>query len=131
MKVTPIYAAVLALLFVYLSVRTIRLRQRLRVAVGDGGKAELQRASRVHGNFAEYVPLALLLIFFIETEVYSGPMIHILGAALLVGRILHAYGVSHVEENLSFRVSGVVLTFAVIIIAALVLLARALRIIGT
>ena len=56
------YAALLALLFVALSWRTIGLRRRYCVAVGDGGQPELLRAMRVHANFAEYVPLALLLI---------------------------------------------------------------------
>ncbi len=67
MLVTPIYAAVLALVFVGLSVRTIRLRRRARIAVGDGGDPRLARAMRVHTNFAEYVPLALLLIYFAES----------------------------------------------------------------
>ena len=47
MVVTPLYAALLGLIFVGLSVRTIRLRRRYRVGVGDGNHAELQRAARV------------------------------------------------------------------------------------
>jgi uncharacterized membrane protein YecN with MAPEG domain len=47
------YAALLALLFIALSVRTLRLRATLRIAIGDGGNERLLRASRVHGNFAE------------------------------------------------------------------------------
>jgi len=64
--VTPLYAALLGLMFIALSIRTIRLRRRYRVAIGDGRKALLQRAMRVNANFAEYVPLALLLIYFVE-----------------------------------------------------------------
>lgn len=58
----PIYAALLGIVFLLLSIRTLRLRRRLRIAVGDGGSVLMLRAMRVHGNFAEYVPLALLLI---------------------------------------------------------------------
>ncbi|MGE3601570.1 MAG: nitroreductase family deazaflavin-dependent oxidoreductase [Dehalococcoidia bacterium] len=36
-----LYAALLALLFIALSVRTIRLRRRLRIAVGDAGSAQM------------------------------------------------------------------------------------------
>ena len=68
MTVTPIYATILGLLFIALSVRTIRMRRKHRVAVGDGNNSELRRAMRVHANFAEYVPLALLLIFFVELD---------------------------------------------------------------
>ena len=63
MPATPLYAALLGLIFVALSIRTIRLRRRYGVGVGDGNNTELQRAARVHANFAEYVPLALLLIY--------------------------------------------------------------------
>jgi uncharacterized membrane protein YecN with MAPEG domain len=120
------YAGALALLFVVLSVRTLRLRRRLRVAVGDRGNEVLLRAMRVHANFAEYVPLALLLLFFSETAGARPIFIHLSGTALVIGRLCHAWGVSHVNENYRFRVVGVALTLAVIVSAALRLLGSAL-----
>ncbi|MBY0268468.1 MAG: MAPEG family protein [Burkholderiales bacterium] len=122
MPVTPLYAALLALIFVGLSIRTIRLRRRYRVGVGDGNHAELQRAARVHANFAEYVPLALLLVYFAETGGGPLPLIHALAIALLCGRLLHAWGVSQVRENYRYRTAGMVLTFSVIISGSLFLL---------
>ena len=119
MTVTPAYAAVLGLIFVALSVRTIRMRRRHRVAVGDGGNAELRRAMRVHANFAEYVPLSLLLIFFVEHDGAETLLVHALGIALLSGRLLHAWGFSQEPENFRYRVSGMALTFGTIITAAL------------
>jgi uncharacterized membrane protein YecN with MAPEG domain len=126
MSITPLYAAILALIFVVLSIRTIRLRRRYRVGVGDGNHAELQRAARVHANFAEYVPLALLLIYFAETG--GGPrwLIHALAITLLCGRLLHAYGVSQVRENYRYRTIGMALTFGVIILTSLSLLSTRL-----
>lgn len=122
MPVTPLYAALLALIFVALSLRTIRLRRRYHVGVGDGSHAELQRATRVHANFAEYVPLALLLIYFVETG--GGPLllIHTLAIGLLCGRLLHAWGVSQLRENYRYRTVGMALTFSVILAACLFLL---------
>lgn len=122
MPATPFYAALLALIFIALSIRTIRLRRRYRVGVGDGNHAELQRAARVHANFAEYVPLALLLIYFAETGGGPSLLIHILAIALLCGRLLHAWGVSQVRENYRYRTVGMVMTFSVIISASLSLL---------
>ena len=127
MRATPIYAALLALLFIFLSIRTVRFRQRLRVAVGDGAQPLLQRAMRVHANFAEYVPIALLLIYFLEMHTQARLMIHVLGIALVVGRLLHAYGVSQLRENLRFRIVGIVLTFLVIIFASGALLIHGIR----
>lgn len=123
MPVTPLYAALLGLMFVALSVRTIRLRRRFRVAIGDGKNALLQRAMRVNANFSEYVPLTLLLVWFVE--LHDGPRLHVhaLGIALLCGRLLHAWGVSHEKENLRYRTAGMMLTFSVMIMScALILL---------
>ena len=56
LKIIPFYAAILALLYVCLSARTIGFRRKSRVSIGDGGDQELLRAIRMHANFAEYVP---------------------------------------------------------------------------
>jgi len=122
LDVTPIYAALLALLFVFLSLRTIRLRRRHRVALGDGDNPELRRAMRAHANFAEYVPFALLLVYFVERDGAHLALVHALGLALLAGRLLHAWGVSQPREDFRFRVTGMVLSFGVLLTAALLLL---------
>ena len=118
MTITPLYAAVLALMFIALSVRTLRLRRKHKVAVGDGGKPELLRAMRVHANFAEYTPMTLLLIYMLESM--SGPsfVIHALCICLVIGRISHAYGVSKLTENYRYRVFGMSMTFAALGLAA-------------
>lgn len=122
MTVTPVYATLLGLLFIALSLRTIRLRRRHRIAVGDGDNGELRRAMRVHANFAEYVPLALLLIFFVELDGTPKWWVHALALALLGGRLAHAWGVSQTRENFRYRVSGMLLTFGAISAAGLTIL---------
>jgi uncharacterized membrane protein YecN with MAPEG domain len=127
MPVVPLYASVLALIFVGLSIRTVRLRQRLRVAVGDAGNESMLRAMRVHSNFAEYVPLSLLLFYFVESVGASHWLIHALGTSLIVGRVAHAYGLSRSPEPMGFRVVGMALTFTPMIVAAIGLLAAYVR----
>jgi uncharacterized membrane protein YecN with MAPEG domain len=122
MHIVPLYAALLALLFVGLSVRTLRMRRRLRIAVGDAANPVMLRAMRAHANFAEYVPLGLMLIFLVESSGASNVLVHVLGASLLVGRMLHGYGVSQLQENFSFRVAGMMLTLTPLIVAAVRLL---------
>ena len=125
MMVTPLYAAVLALIFLVLSVRTLLLRRRYQVAVGHGGEAALERAGRAHGNFAEYVPFALILIYFLERASGAAWTAHLLGSALLLGRLIHCVGISRVKEDYRLRVAGMTLTFSVLAGAAMgVLLAR-------
>jgi uncharacterized membrane protein YecN with MAPEG domain len=127
MPLTPIYAALLAVLFIVLSLRIIRLRQRLGVSVGEGSNRQLRRAVRVHANFAEYVPIALLLMYFLEVHTEARAAVHALGIALLIGRILHAVGVSREPEDLRWRVAGMVVTFGVIALCACALLWHAAR----
>ncbi len=58
MAITAFYAALLALLFVFLSVRVIGWRRVKRVELGHGDDSQLLRRMRVHANFAEYVPFS-------------------------------------------------------------------------
>jgi len=124
--IVPVYAALLTLLFVYLSVRTIRVRRRLQIAIGDKGQPEMQRAMRVHANFAEYVPLALVLLAMVESRAPAAWLMHGLCLSLLVGRLLHAYGVSQTPERFQFRVVSMLLTTGCLVAASLFLLVTTL-----
>ena len=119
MMITPVYAAVLALIYVALSVRVIGARRSARVALGDGGNPALLRRQRVHANFAEYVPLALILMLLAEQQSMPAAIIHALGACLLAGRLFHAIGVSRHPERLWQRVTGMSLTFTALVAGAL------------
>lgn len=126
MTVLPLFAALLALLFVSLSVRTIRIRRRLQIAIGDKDHPEMMRAMRVHANFAEYVPLGLVLLVLLEQRAPAHWLMHGLCLCLLVGRVLHAYGVSQTPERFQFRVVGMLLTMGCLVASSLFLLATAL-----
>ncbi len=121
MNIVSFYAALLALLFIYLSAQTIKVRRRVRVAVGDGGNSEMLRAMRVHANFAEYVPLTLVLLGMLELQASPAWVLHALSALLLASRCLHAYGLSQTDENFRFRVLGMMGTFATMGTAAILL----------
>lgn len=124
MSIVSLYAAVLAVIFVVLSVRTLRLRRRLQIAIGDGSNPAMIRAVRAHSNFAEYVPLALLLIYFSELAQAPPWALHALCSCLLVGRVSHAFGISQANENFAFRVAGMALTFTTILGAAAYLIVQ-------
>jgi len=65
-QITSTYAAILAIVFVVLSVRVVMQRCAVQVSLGDGGNLSLLRRQRAHANFAEYVPLALILMALTE-----------------------------------------------------------------
>lgn len=121
MMIVPFYAALLGLMYVALSIRTLRIRRRLQIAIGDAGNPEMMRAMRVHSNFSEYVPLSLLLLFFAEYTGAHGAFVHVMGLCLLVGRGVHAFGVSQVREDYRLRVFGMSMTFAVLTATSLYL----------
>ena len=121
-SIIPLYAGVLAILFIYLSVRVIRIRRRERIALGDKGNVHLRRAMAVQANFAEYAPLALLLGGFVEMQGFSSVLVHTIGLILVAGRFVHAYGVSQEDENYRFRVIGMSLTFLAIGLSSLILI---------
>ena len=112
--ITALYAALLALLFIVLALRVIRLRGTVRVPVGTGGDRLLERAVRVHGNCAEYAPIGIVLLLLVELCGYMSWVVHLNGTALLAGRVIHAWGMAQTREVIGFRVVGMVVTFAML-----------------
>ncbi|GAA6173008.1 MAPEG family protein [Colwellia sp. KU-HH00111] len=118
LTITALYASLLALLFIALSVNIIRLRFKLKVGVGDGGESTLTKAIRVHGNFSEYIPLALFLLGSYELSGANTLWVHIAGATLFVGRIFHALGLSKSIGTSAPRAVGTVATFLILLMLA-------------
>ncbi len=125
MHVTALYAALLALLLVYLSARVIVRRRAMRIGMGDGDDPLLARWVRAQANLAEYAPLGLLLILILELGGWSSWLLHILGLLLVAGRCAHAYAFTVVEPRLMARVLGMVLTLTSIGLASLFCLFQA------
>ena len=119
--VSPLYVGLCALIFFALSVRVIRGRGDRGVNLGHGGHADLETAIRIHGNFAEYVPLALLIIVLVEATGFSRYWVHGLGIALVAGRLLHAWGMTHTKQPSPGRIAGVTLTFSVLVVGGALL----------
>ena len=125
-NITSKYAALLSLLFIFLTYRIISFRRGNKVSLGvvkagdAKGSENLERRVRSHANFAEYVPLSLLLIAFIEFNNGNTLIVHSLGAALLIGRSMHAHGLT----NAVFftRVFGTVLQISVLLLSAVYIL---------
>jgi uncharacterized membrane protein YecN with MAPEG domain len=116
--IVPFYAAVLGLIFIFLSARVVVARRKFRIRLGSGGQEVLERRIRVQGNFAEYVPLTVILLSFLELYGATKWLVHLLCIALILGRCLHAYCVSRVDEDIRQRRAAMGLTFGTLLIAA-------------
>ena len=126
MIITPLYAGLLAILFVVLSLRVTSMRGH-GVSLGDGGNPVLQRRIRAHGNFAEYVPFILLMIGVLELSHFSVYVLHGLGLTLLVARLLHGYALSFSESFRFGRCWGTALTFLLLALCGVLCLYQAVR----
>jgi uncharacterized membrane protein YecN with MAPEG domain len=125
--ITACYLAVLALLYVALSLQVIRLRLMNRAAFGDSGNVALRSAIRAHAHFAEYVPITTLMIGFLEASGASALRVHVLMGALVVARLLHPLGMYAAPNTVRFRIGrtgGVTITIALLITCALSILSR-------
>ena len=91
MPVFFVCAGLLGLLAVSLTVSVGRLRMQKKIYLGDGGDPEMLTAIRTHGNFMEYVPLCLALIYF-ASDYYGYWPVAITSLVLLIARVLHAGG---------------------------------------
>jgi uncharacterized protein len=103
--ITSIYAAVLAIIMIALSSHVSAQRGKVNVSILDGGNAELALRMRRHGNFVENVPMALLLMALAELDGVGHNWIHAAGVLLVIGRILHAMGLS-AEKATALRLAG-------------------------
>jgi len=119
---TALYAALLGLFFIVLSFIVVGKRRQFKIGIGSNGEIMLERAIRVHANFAEYVPFALLLMLLAEYSGLAAIYLHIFGVMLLLGRLSHAWGVRQRKEPLKFRVVGILLTLSVILLCAVAII---------
>ena len=113
--ITSLYAGLLALLYLAISGWVVRVRMQQKVYAGDKGDPVMANAMRLHANFAEYVPLALILILLAEMQGAPALALHALGAALLLGRMMHAAGMARLPHIAPLRGGGALLSFLVLL----------------
>ncbi|WP_084398533.1 MAPEG family protein [Henriciella aquimarina] len=114
-----LYTALCLILMLVLKVNVGRVRQAEGVMFGDGSKEPLQRAQRVQGNAAEDIPITLLGL--IGLALLGAPvwLVHALGAAFFLGRVLHAIGLSGSSGGSFGRMWGTVLSLLVMLVTPL------------
>lgn len=126
LTITPLYAALVALVFLVLSARVIFYRRANLISLGDKGDNEMLKRMRAQANCAEYAPIGLLLLLLSELAGAPVLALHLLGLALLGGRVLHAVGFSATPQKMRLRVGGMMLTLTMILLSGLGLLGHAL-----
>lgn len=125
--VTAIYGALLALFLVILTIPVIKLRQGLRVGLGDGGQTSLQQAMRAHGNAAEFIPLFIVLLAVYEINHAPAIALHIFGVVFILSRLAHASGLYQTSGASLGRVAGMIGTLAALVALAIANVIQVIR----
>ena len=121
------YTAILAIVYLFLSLWVVKGRAGLRINHGHDDHAGLHRRIRAHANFAEYVPLILLELALLESAGGNRLFVRLLLMLLLLARVVHPFGMvamAHSRRQALCRGGGSVLTWAVMLAAAVLLLIR-------
>lgn len=121
-RITAFYAALSALLIVFLAFRVTLYRRRVRIGIGDNGDHGLAKLVRAHANAVELIPVALILLLICELLAIAPLWLHVYGIAIVLGRVLHAWGLSHTAGVSPGRATGYLLTLAAIVAMSIVLL---------
>jgi hypothetical protein len=122
LQITGLYAGLLALIAVALGILIGIQRARTGISILHGQDMELGTAIRRHGNFTEWVPLALILLAALELNGASRGLLHGLGAALVVARVAHPIGLRHDNMRNPLRGIGAGGTTLITVIAAVLLI---------
>lgn len=114
--ITSLFAALLGLFYIYVSIFVIRRRRSVQAAVGTGNDKVLERRIAAHENFQNYVPLFLLLLFLVEHQApWRAPVLAGFGTLFLLGRFLHFYSLNFAElrpkPEFRWRIAGMMITF--------------------
>ena len=114
LPITLTIAGAAAILHIWLSLRVSSLRRPLKIGVGDGGNEVLLRRMRAHANFAENMPIFLILLGFVELAVGRSFWLWGAGIVFVLARIAHAFGMDRPGANI-MRVAGISLTWLVLL----------------
>lgn len=125
-ETTAVYAAALAVVGGVLAARVSVTRAKTKVSLGPGNDPTLLVRIRQFGNFAENVPLALVLMLLAEAQGLGAGWLHAAGALLLAARLVHPFGLDAARVATPARIAGATGTRIAMVIPVVAILAHAL-----
>jgi uncharacterized membrane protein YecN with MAPEG domain len=118
--ITGLCAGIMGLVAVVLAGHVGSYRGKAEVGIGDGGNAELMCRMRKQGNFTEYTPLALILLGLLEMSGAAGStVVWVLGAMLVISRILHPLGLKADGSPTLYRMVGMLGTLPMMLVTSI------------
>ena len=119
--ISTLFTSVLAIWLLILSTRIIALRGAWFLkffAFNNFGEKALSRSVRAQGNFIEYTPFFLILLFFAEFNGSHPHFLYLVSCLFLISRLMHGIGFGFMRHSPFLRVGGTILTFVSILLIA-------------
>jgi hypothetical protein len=95
-----------AAIYLVLWFRVTALRARKAVSIGDGADPQLLLRIRQHGNCAEWSGFVLILMILAEGMGAPALSLHVVGALLVLGRMVHPIGLKIDTASHALRYLG-------------------------
>lgn len=106
LEITSIYAMPLAVLMIVLWMNVTKTRASMGVSIGNNDDVGLHEKIRRHGNFIEWVPMVLLMMMIAEMRGGNAAALHVAGILLVIGRVVHPFGLRHDNPSHVLRIIG-------------------------
>lgn len=119
LNVSGIWFALFTILYVLLTLHVVRMRWVTKTGLGTGEDRRMLKAVRIHGNFAEYIPLIFIGLVLLELRGVSTTWLHIFYGAAFSGRLLITMGITKTGNFSPYRFVGNNLTFIVLLAAGI------------
>lgn len=126
-KLSSRYIAFAIIALIFMSINVIAERAKVHKLIGFEKGTTLERSIRAQGNFIEYTPIFLIGFIILEYLSSSKALLHSLGLAFFLGRILHFLSLCYLEplHNIIYvRVIAMSITFGVILTIAIMLIMK-------
>lgn len=120
--VTGVFAAVIGILLLVLSGQVVRFRLKYKKGMGVTDDRDFEAAVRAQANLVEYAPLGLIMLGIAELNGVASGLVYWTGMVLVVGRILHAWGMINGRGGTHWgRMLGILMTWLAILVLAILL----------
>lgn len=120
-QITLGVTAVFVLISIPMAIAVGLRRGKTGISLLHGEDDQLLRLMRAHGNFVEYVPLALLALAGAEIAGAAPWLVAVCGATLLSGRLIHYFGLRAASDSKG-RPIGTGLTTITMLVLSLAIL---------
>ncbi|MEM9585451.1 MAG: MAPEG family protein [Pseudomonadota bacterium] len=120
-QITLVATAVFVLMSIPMAISVGVRRAKTGILLLHGEDDNLLRLMRAHGNFIEYVPLAILALAGAEIAGTPDWLVASCGGALVLARVVHYFGLRAAADSKG-RAIGAGLTNVTLLILALAIL---------